>query len=91
MTGPTDPDYINASDEGKIRYFFNWMLKTTKMSRPQKEVDDIVDATVKEWSKIKPENPQLTIDEFVDSVAEVTAMCILVQIACHPRPSFSLN
>ena len=92
MTGPTDPEYINASDEGKIRYFINWMVKTTKMSRSQKQVDDIVGITVEEWSKIKPENPQLTIDEFICSVAQLSAICIFAhEIAGPPEPSFSLN
>lgn len=74
MKGPTDPKYINATDEGKIRYFFSWVaeaaLEQGTYVPSQRETDEMVRETLLEWERIKPINPSSTIDDFINSLSQ---------------------
>ena len=77
MTGPTDPKYINASDDEKIRYFFNWLIEKTGMERDPEDIEDIINNSIQEWDKVKMLNPGMTVDNFISHLAEFCAMSMV--------------
>jgi|GEM_PF-6537684 len=80
MKGPTDPKYINATDEGKIRYFFTWLSEVWPAAGPfpsQREIDEIVKESLLEWERIKSMNPSLNVDDFISQLSQIFLINLL--------------
>jgi len=78
MTEPTDPKYINVSDDEKIRYFFNWLIEKTGMEHDPEDIEDIINNSIQEWDKVKMKYPGMTVDNFISHLAEFCEMSIAI-------------
>lgn len=93
MSELDNSEYKNASEEGKIRYFFNWLSGFLKLDCSSEQLETVVKSTIEEWERVKTSNPLISIDLFIQNVSQLVALMLLEEVVASspPQPSFMNN